>query len=459
MQRTASKFLQEWLASTARKPLVMRGARQVGKTWLVRELAKQNDLELIELNFEKNPSYKSLFASNEVGEIMTAIAARQNKQVDIKKSILFLDEIQIVPELLAKLRWFAEDLPELAVIATGSLLDFVFEAHDFSMPVGRINYFHLDPLSFEEFLMANHNEQLVKYLDSYQITQEIPDALHEQLLLLLRNYFLVGGLPAAVNAWVSSNSLITVNQVQQDLIHSYRDDFTKYPRRINRERLEEVLISIPRQLNGKFVYSHVNKDVPGNEIKNALHLLNTARICHIVFSNTGAGIPLGAGKKVTPFKVILLDVGLCNTLMHLNMQSVQPQSFLLMNEGGIAEQFVGQMLRTLIPYYMDPELYYWVREDNNVGAEVDYIIQHGAKLIPIEVKAGRTGTLKSLHLLMGLRGWPIAVRFNTDKPSLVAVNMETTTKQKVQYQLLSLPLYLIAQLPRLLNEIMGSDAS
>lgn len=458
MQRTASKWLQDWLGSTTRKPLVIRGARQVGKTWLVRELAKQNGLELIELNFEKNPAYKSLFASNEVKEIMTAIGARQNKQIDIKKSLLFLDEIQIVPELLAKLRWFAEDLPELVVIATGSLLDFVFEEHDFSMPVGRINYFHLEPLSFDEFLIANNNEQLVKYLNTYQISQEIPDILHEQLLALLRNYFLVGGLPSAVNAWISSNDLMTVNQAQQDLIHSYRDDFSKYPRRINRERLEDVLVSIPQQLNGKFVYSRVNKDVQGSEIKNALHLLNTARICHTVFSNTGEGIPLGAGRKNTPFKVILLDVGLCNALMHLNMQYMQPQAFLLMNEGGIAEQFVGQMLRTLVPYYMDPELYYWVRESNNASAEVDYIIQHGEKLIPIEVKAGRTGTLKSLHLLMGLRRWPVAVRFNTDKASLVAVNMETTTQQKAEYQLLSLPLYLISQLPRLLHEMVSSNA-
>ena len=452
MKRKALIFLENWLTQSGRKPLVLRGARQVGKTHLVRELARVKQLELIELNFEKNPEHKSLFASNDVKKIMLSLEALQNKVIDVHASLLFLDEIQVAPELLAKLRWFAEELPELAVIATGSLLDFVLNEHDFSMPVGRISYFHLEPLSFEEFLIATDRYKTVEYLESYHLGDEIPQALHEQLLGWLRDYFLIGGLPASIVAWLQSESLLTVSQVHQDLLATYRDDFNKYARRINKERLEEVLFSLPKQLGGKFVYSHVNKDIPSVTLKRALELLCTARVCHRVFSNQAQGIPLASGKKSTPFKVILLDTGLIHSLMGLNMQQLQ-QPFQLLYEGPMAEQFVGQMLRVLNPYFIEPELYYWSREISHSNAEVDYILQHGQHLIPIEIKAGRTGTLKSLHLLMGMRQWQLAVRFNTDHPSVTRIDVTTTLQQQVQYQLLSLPLYLIGQLRRLIDEV------
>ncbi len=336
MKRNALILLLDWLIQPSRKPLVLRGARQVGKTYLVRELARVKQLQLIELNFEKNPEHKSLFASNDVKKILLSLETLQNKVIDIHTSLLFLDEVQAAPELLAKLRWFSEELPELAVIATGSLLDFILNEHDFSMPVGRISYFHLVPLSFEEFLIATERHKTVEYLESYRLGDEIPQALHEQLLSYLRDYFLIGGLPASIVAWLQSESLITVSQVHQDLIATYRDDFNKYARRINKERLEEVLFSLPKQLGGKFVYSHVNKDVPSVSLKRALELLCTARVCHRVFSNQAQGIPLASGKRATPFKVILLDIGLIHSLMGLNMQQL-PQSVELLYEGPMAE--------------------------------------------------------------------------------------------------------------------------
>ncbi|MFA6036578.1 MAG: AAA family ATPase [Legionellales bacterium] len=451
MNRIALNSLQTWFQQDGRKPLVLRGARQVGKTYLVREFARVNGLELIELNFEKNPEYKSLFVSNDVKKIVLLLEALQNKVIEPTACLLFLDEIQVVPELLAKLRWFAEDLPQLPVIAAGSLLDFVLNEHDFSMPVGRINYFHLEPLSFEEFLLAIGRDKLVEFLESFKMGDEIPKVLHEQLLGYLRDYFLIGGLPAAVVAWIRSESLITVNQVQQDLLATYRDDFNKYAKRINKDRLEEVLFSVPRQLSSKFVYSRVNKEIPSMILKKALDLLCTARVCHIVSSNHAQGIPLAGGKKATPFKVIFLDTGLTHNLMGLNMQQLQ-QPVQLMYEGAIAEQFVGQMLRTLNPYFIEPELYYWNRDIPNSSAEVDYILQQGQQLIPIEVKAGSTGTLKSLHLLMGMRQWPLAVRINSDYPTITLIDTMTVLQQRAHYKLLSLPLYLIGQLRRLIDE-------
>ncbi len=203
MKRNALILLLDWLIQPSRKPLVLRGARQVGKTYLVRELARVKQLQLIELNFEKNPEHKSLFASNDVKKILLSLETLQNKVIDIHTSLLFLDEVQAAPELLAKLRWFSEELPELAVIATGSLLDFILNEHDFSMPVGRISYFHLEPLSFEEFLIATERHKTVEYLESYRLGDEIPQALHEQLLSYLRDYFLIGGLPRIYSRMVT----------------------------------------------------------------------------------------------------------------------------------------------------------------------------------------------------------------------------------------------------------------
>lgn len=451
MKRKASIQLTQWLTQAGRKPLVLRGARQVGKTYLARQLAKEHGLVLLEFNFEKNPEYKTFFANNDVNKIITLLETQQNQPIDVSKSLLFLDEIQEFPELLAKLRWFAEDMPELAVIATGSLLDFVLADHDFSMPVGRINYFHLEPLSFEEFLTAIGREMLVDYLASYSLSDEIPAVIHQQLLDFLREYFLIGGLPASVVRWIETNSLLQVSQAQKDLLAAYRDDFNKYGTRIQKDHLEAVFTSIPKQLGKKFVYSHVTKDIQSQFLKNAIQLLSLARVCHIVHSNHAQGLPLAAGDKPSPFKVIFLDTALSNALLGFNMEDLQKQNFLWVNEGGIAEQFVGQMLRTINPYFMAPSLHYWVREEKTSSAEIDYIIQQGSKLIPIEVKAGRTGTLKSLHLLMGLREWDLAIRFNTDFPSITSVNTETALKQKAKYRLLSLPLYLIGQLERLLK--------
>jgi uncharacterized protein len=451
MKRNALSHLSTWFSQPGRKPLVLRGARQVGKTYLVRQFAQEHHLDLIELNFEKNPEYTSLFTSNDVKAIISLLETQHNQSIEPKNSLLFLDEIQEAPELLAKLRWFAEDLPELAVIATGSLLDFVLEDHDFSMPVGRISYYHLEPLSFEEFLRAIGRDKTVDYFESYTFSQEIPQVLHEQTLEHLRNYLLIGGLPAAVQRWIDTESLFSVSQVQQDLLSSYRDDFGKYKVRINRHYLEEVFTSVPQQLGGKFVYSHVSKDIQSASLKKALDLLCQARVAHKVYCNQATGIPLAAGQKSSPFKVIFLDTGLSNALMGLKLNTFQDREFLLSNEGGMAEQLVGQLLRSLDPYFIDPSLHYWVREEKTSCAEIDYLIQQGASLIPIEVKAGKTGTLKSLHLLMGLRGWKHAVRFNTDQPSLTQVQIETSLGQQADYQLISLPLYLVGQLPRLLE--------
>lgn len=452
MKRVALSFLHHWLTSAQRKPLVIRGARQVGKTWLVRHFAEMQQISLFELNFEKNPHLITLFESNEPRQILLALSAHFSQTLDPKKSLLFLDEVQAVPEILAKLRWFAEDLPELPVITAGSLLEFVLARHSFSMPVGRIQYMHLEPLSFEEFLLAKGKQMLVDYLSAYQGNTVIPRAIHDQLMTDFKEYLIIGGMPAAVVSWTHESSLNQIDQIHHDLMATYRDDFAKYRGRLAIERLDEVMMAVPKFLGEKFIYSRVNPAVQIPSIKHSLELLCQARICHRVLGCAANGVPLMAELLDRYLKVIFLDIGLCSAALGLALDQLFPiDEISLINKGAIAEQVVGQLLRTINPFYAEPSLTYWHREEKGSNAEIDYVIQHGNKVIPIEVKAGTTGSLKSLHLFMGLKGLSLAVRVNSDLPSKVEVQTKDRLGKTIQYRLISLPFYLLGQLHRLIG--------
>lgn len=452
MERSLLKYLQTWLNALDRKPLIIRGARQVGKTWLVRHLAETSKKRLIELNFEKQPALASLFTTNNPEQILLNLSAIIGYQVDPETCLLFLDEIQTAPQLLSKLRWFAEDLPALPVVAAGSLLEFVLAEHSFSMPVGRINYVHLEPLSFEEFLLANDKKSLYDYLVKYDLNNEITAAIHEQLITLFKEYLLIGGLPAVVSNWITERSLMKVSQIQNDLLATYRDDFAKYSGRIATERLDEVMMAVPRMLGQKFVYSRVNNAIQSTAIKQVLDLLEKARICHRVQSTSANGVPLGAEIKEKYFKEIFLDIGLCSTALGLNLNQINSVNEIIMiNNGGIAEQVVGQLLRTIFAPYIMPALYCWNREDTGSSAEIDYIIQHENKIIPIEVKAGSTGSLKSLHLFMGLKKLPIALRINSNYPTISNIDTKDNLGNFLKYTLISIPFYLVGQIHRLLG--------
>jgi predicted AAA+ superfamily ATPase len=454
IERTAVRDLEKWFDSKNRNPLIVRGARQVGKTWLIRHFAAIKKKKLIELNFEKNPAHKSLFSSNHPKEILLNLETIFNEKINNHSSLLFLDEIQAAPEMLAKLRWFAEEMPGLPLIAAGSLLEFTLADHQFSMPVGRVNYMHLEPLSFEEFLLANQKELLCDYIKSYHLKVEIPESIHEQLLLLFKEYVIVGGLPAVTSSWITSRSLSEVNQIQHDLWNTYRDDFAKYKGKLNTEKLDEVLKSIPTMLGQKFVFNRVDSSLQSKAIKQILSLFDKARICHHIWSCSANGVPLGAQIKEKYFKEIFLDTGLCCAALGINYTAVSSiKDIILINSGGIAEQVVGQLLRTIEPYYIEPALYCWHREEGQSNAEIDYIIQHGNNVIPIEVKAGSTGSLKSLHLFMGLKKTKIAIRINSDFPTLTQVKTKNPLdgSNVVEYNLFSLPFYLIGQIQRLLR--------
>lgn len=452
MKRDRTLFLNDWLDSSTRKPMVIRGARQVGKTWLIRDLAESSQRQLIELNFEKRPDLVSLFSSNEPKEIIANIAAFFGKAIEPQTTILFLDEIQAAPHLLAKLRWFAEDMQELAIVAAGSLLDFALADHEFSMPVGRISYTYLEPLSFEEFLEAIGHRELRTYLQTYHLNKEIPAAIHNRLIATVKEYLVIGGMPAAVSSWATQKNLEVINQIHFDLLATYREDFAKYRGRLATDRLEDVLASIPRQLGKKFVYSHANTEVNTPPLKQALDLLVKARVCHRAFATSANGLPLNAETKKKFFKAISLDCGLVSAELGLSLHQLSSVSELtLVNNGGLAEQLVGQQLRTLFPPFVPPMLNYWQRTEIGANAEIDYVIQHRNHIVPVEVKAGKAGTLKSLHEFMQRKGKKLAVRVNSDFPSLGSVQVKIPGDSTLVYTLLSLPFYLLGQIHRLIE--------
>lgn len=235
---------------------------------------------------------------------------------------------------------------------------------------------------------------------------------------------------------------------------TYRDDFNKYCGRLPHSHLDDVLTAVPHMLANKFVYRQVNKHAQSKSIKRALDLLSQARICHLVHATHANGVPLAAEKHYKATKVILLDVGLVSAALGLNLHYLtQLDDLNLVNQGGLSEQVVGQLLRTLTPYYVEPALYYWLREKKYAAAEIDYVIQHNHQVIPIEVKSGSSGSLKSLHQFMFEKDRQIAVRVNADHPSFAPVDVGLGGGQRVNYNLLSIPFYLIGQLPRLLDSI------
>lgn len=460
MHRMALDFLKKnWLSSQDRKPLIVRGARQVGKTWLIRQLAALSGKTLIEINFEKTPQVSSLFTSNDPHQILNSLGVFLNQRIDVSECLLFLDEIQAAPEILAKLRWFYEDCSELPVVAAGSLLEFVLEDHTFSMPVGRISYMHLEPLSFEEFLLARNKQLLYEYILNFQFhsMENIPELIHTQLLGLFKEYIFVGGMPAVVSNWAAEKSVSKIHQIQNDLLATYRDDFSKYGKRIAPDKLDEIMMSVPRRIGQKYIYSKVNPALNGQVVKQILSLFNKARICHRVSGCSANGIPLSSEIKEKYFKEVFLDTGLCSAALGLNYLQIQKiHELTIVNSGAIAEQVVGQLLRTIYPFYLEPSLYYWHRDAEGSNAEIDYVISKGDQVIPIEVKAGSTGSLKSLHLFMESKQKDKAIRINSDVPSKTRVDVRGSSGQSVVYTLYSLPFYLVGQIHRLLGEETNS---
>ena len=454
MKRSVSIFLKDWLSDPSRKPLVMRGARQVGKTWLVRDLAEAQSRTLIELNLEKRPELAEHFSSNNPRQIVSDLEADLGLDIHPDNAILFLDEIQATPVLLASLRWFHEEMPELPVVAAGSLLDFTLAEHDFSMPVGRIMYCHVEPLSFFEFLNASGNEKLRKALCTAGETGALSPRLHERSLELFSEFCITGGFPEIVAKWVETRNDDQRLQLQQDLIAAYRDDFNKYRKRVSVDLLRRVMDAVPKQLGDAFVYNRADADAAHRNIKQAVEMLTLARVCHRIEHTAANGLPLGAEGNPRLFKMMMADIGISTVQLgrsRLEFRNINETVWA--NKGGLAEQFVAQHLRSLFKPWEEPRLFYWQRTGGRQG-ELDFIYQHGPHIIPIEVKAGSAGSMKSLHAFMQSKQLPLAIRLDTNPPSIQDLDVRTTTGDHARYRLLSLPLYMTETIPSAIERSM-----
>jgi len=433
--------------------MVIRGARQVGKTTLIRMLAEELQLHLVELNMEKPWRFTSTFADLDPRKTIEAIEFELNIDIDPGKSIIFFDEIQACPEALQMLRYFYEEASEYPVIATGSLLEFVLAEPKFSIPVGRVELFHLGPMTFREFLTAVDEDKAFSLIKSYQLGQSIPSQIHEKLNHLVRIYSIVGGMPEAVFSYSQNRSFKEVERIKSGIIETFRLDFNKYHGRSKSQLLTLVFDIMPRLMGKKLIYSRIDPAYRSQDLLKAVDQLCKAGIAAKIFNCHANGVPLAAEKKERFFKMMLLDTGLLITQLRLIPTEVDRISELnLVNKGIVAEQFIGQHLSRLQPAYRPPELYYWSREKKASSAEVDYLITDGNQLIvPVEVKAGSTGSLRSLHIMILEKGLKRAVRFCSAQPSIFKEERKTA-KGPVNFLLISLPHYLVQEVDRILAE-------
>ena len=454
INRTAERALAQWFAAPQRKPLVIRGARQVGKSTLVRQFAQSQRLRLNEVNLERHPYLESVFQTLDLAHIRRELEGLLGQPLLASGSILFLDEIQATPHALPALRYFWEDHPELPVIAAGSLLEFVLSQHTFTMPVGRIQYFHLGPMSFEEFLAAL-DPPLLAYLQGYALEQPLPHAVHTRLLAYQREYLLVGGMPEAVAAYSSTRCFADVRPVHQSIVDTYQDDFAKYASARVRLRLQRVFNYVPRAVGRKVKYTEIHREETARELRVAIDLLTKAQVIAPVFHSACSGVPLHAEVHWKTYKLLFLDIGLMNRLCGLDWLALKDlDDRRLVNEGALAEQFVGQHLLYLEEGRETPRLNYWLREGKSTNAEVDYALARGTWIVPVEVKAGTSGTLRSLHQFASAKGTRLAVRFDLNPPTVQSIRHRVSgTQQTVAMTLLSLPLYLVGQLGRLLDRL------
>jgi predicted AAA+ superfamily ATPase len=398
MKRDLSAYLLSWKNSQDRKPVLLRGARQVGKSYLAKELGRQFD-DYIEINFELEPVFKSFFDKDlNPGRIIRDIALSTGHTITPGKTLLFLDEIQECPNAITSLRYFYEKMPRLHVIAAGSLIEFALE--ETGLPVGRINPLYLYPLSFMEFLTAKGHNMLREEIENHPPGEEVPEYFHQKLLEILGEYMTVGGMPKAVSVWLETEDLKKCNAIHQDLIDTFRQDFSKYARKRKQQYVEMVFSAIPRLLGKKFVFTAVSPDLRARELRPALELLSKAGIAHAIHHSSANGLPLGAEINPLISKVIFLDIALAQVILGIDGGKwILEPTRTVVNLGAITEAFVGQEILAYSPPDRKSSLYYWLREKSG-RAEIDYITGIAGNVIPIEVKSGVTGSLKSLGLFL-----------------------------------------------------------
>jgi len=431
MKRIINHALEKWKGSLTRKPLIIRGARQVGKTTSVRHLGK-TFANFVEINFESETQWRTIFeGSLNPKQLLIDLELIAEQKITPGKTLLFLDEIQACPQALLALRYFYEGLPGLHLIAAGSLLDFAID--EVGIPVGRVQFLYMYPMSFIEFLWALDKDMLVNAISNTSIQMPLNDVIHEKLNRLLGEYLAVGGMPEAVLHWSKTQDYVGCVEIHHDLLTAFKQDFHKYARQTQVKHVEQLFHYLPHQAGQVFRYNHIPGEFRKRELEPALRLLIKANIIIPVIHSAAQGIPLGAQANVDKFKIILLDVALMQALLGFTSSDwiLNPKQTFI-NKGMIAEAFVGQEILAYSPCRQTQTLYYWHRDQPTSQAEVDYLVVKEQQIIPIEVKAGVGSTLRSMHAFLREHSQtPYGIRFSMQNYS---------TYEKIH----SYPLYAVA---------------
>jgi len=393
VKRLVEKKILEWKDSNRRKPLIIRGARQVGKTWLVETfLAKKFD-NFVKIDLEKRHDIHAYFDGNLDPKIILPLLELEAGRIIPGKTLLFFDEIQACPRAITALRYFYEHLPELHVVAAGSLLEFAFGK--ISIPVGRVQYLYMHPMTFYEYLLAIGKEQMAEYV--LKLQNNVAEEIQRKLLNELRSYFFIGGMPECVKTYYETGSMIEVFKVQSEILDTYRDDFSKYKPQIDRTCLDDVFLNVAKSVGEQLKYSRLSGSFSSQMNHKAFDLLTKAKVVTKIPASDPTGLPLGAASNQKKFKAAMLDIGLFQRLCQIPVElELREENLLAMYRGKLAEQFVAQEILAKT----NSELYYWSREERSSNAEVDYLVVRKGSIYPVEVKSGAGGSMKSLHLML-----------------------------------------------------------
>jgi predicted AAA+ superfamily ATPase len=417
-KRDIEEELIRWKNDNERHPLLIRGARQVGKSSLIRNFGKKFN-SFIEINFEQDREIHQIFEGNlRPKSICEKLSIVYEQAIIPGETLLFFDEIQSCLPAISSLRFFYEQYPELHVIAAGSLLEFAL-AELPSFGVGRVSSLYLYPFSFNEFLHAADSNLLLKSIAGASPQNPLSEAIHTKALELYKKFLVLGGMPKVISSYLSGGDMLSCQRVLDDLISAYEDDFSKYKKRSSPSLIRMVFRSVIEQNGHKFVYNKALTDTSHLLIKDALELLSMAGLIIPITHSAANGIPLGAEINPKMRKFIVFDSGIFQRILGLKLSEVLLKNdFDSINKGSLAELNVGLELVKSASCYQRQQLYYWHRESKSSNAEVDYLIQVGARIVPIEVKAGTKGSMQSLKIFMDLKNTEKGIRISQENFSV-----------------------------------------
>lgn len=425
MFRFIESTLLKWKDDPERKPIILRGARQTGKSHVIEKNFSKNFSSFIKIDFERNPEHKQIFEKNlDPKRIIELIEVVSKQKVEVGSTLIFFDEVQKAPECLQALRYFYEEKPNLHIIAAGSLMQFALDK--ISIPVGRVSYLFLTPLSFFEYLYNSNQENLINEIKR-SFKNGLNESIHKLAFDELKKYMLIGGMPAIINSFLENQNYQKTEELQEDLLRTFEDDILKYTNtNAEYKYAQATFLKAPQLIGKQFKFTQISRDIKSNYIRQGIELLHKAHILELIYSTYG--IPLAANAKFDRYKLLFLDIGLMLRANDLNTEEWLKNPINLIDKGQISEQFIGQQILAH-SNFKHRRLYYWERAKRGSTAEIDFLLEKDSSYIPIEVKSGKSNRLKSLNLFLDENHEvKNGIRFNSEN---------TNIKDKVK----SYPLY------------------